>query len=71
MIFARQSGFLVYDRGNKCFSAADDVSAAVVAASTSNVDDFIESPSTSAADTTRGSRSSSFHDGESSADSDD
>jgi hypothetical protein len=71
MIFARQSGFLVYDRGNKCFSAVDDVSAAVVAASTSNLNDFIESPSTSAADTTRGSRSSSVHDGESSADSDD
>jgi hypothetical protein len=70
MTLARQSDFLVYDRENKCFSAAGGVSAAVVAAPAPDVKGFIGSPSTSAADTTKESRSSSFHDGDSSADSD-
>jgi hypothetical protein len=38
MTLARQSDFLVYDRKNKCFSAADDVSA--VAASISDVNNM-------------------------------
>jgi hypothetical protein len=73
MTLARQSGFIIYDRENKCFSAAGHVLDVAVVGSTSapDVEDFIESPSAGAADITRGSRSSSIHDGESSADSDD
>jgi hypothetical protein len=65
MQLARQSGFLIYDRKTRVFSAVDGVSAAS-AASASDIDDM---ESTAAA--TAESRSSSIHGGDSSADSDD
>jgi hypothetical protein len=66
MTLARQSGFLVYDRKARLFSAADGVSA-VVTASASDVDDMESAAAAAAAGE---SRSSSIHGGDSSADSD-
>ena len=65
MKLARQSGFLVYDRKTRVFSAAENVSAAS-ATSASDVDDVC--PTTAA---TEKSCSSSIHDDNSSVDSDD